>query len=100
MKSVSGEARKKTVPTRSSPFSSRWIARASPGELRYHESRELAGRAYRQDFGSVAHRALIPHQSRGKLINGQPPEAGSEITQWLAKSNVVRPRALSRKLKF
>jgi hypothetical protein len=69
---------------------------ATPGELWYHESRELAGRAYRQDFGSVAHRALIPHQSRGKLINGQPPEAGSEITQWLAKSKVFRPRAVSR----
>jgi hypothetical protein len=61
---------------------------APPDELRYDESREIAGRAYRQDFGSVAHRALIPHQSRGKLINGQPPEAGSETTQWLAKSKL------------
>jgi len=54
--------------------------RANSGELRYHESRELAGRAYRHDFGSVAHHALVPHPSRGKLTNRQPPEAASETT--------------------
>jgi len=69
-------------------------------ELRYHESHEFAGRAYRHDFGSVAHHALIPHQSRGTLTNGQPPEAASETTQWLAKSKVVSPRTVKLGLKF
>jgi hypothetical protein len=73
---------------------------ATPGDLPHHEPRELAGRAYRHHIGSVVHHALIPHQSRGELINGQAPGAASETTQWLAKSKIVRPRTVNLRLKF
>jgi hypothetical protein len=71
---------------------------APPDELRYHEARELAGRAYRQYFGSDAHRALIPQSIEGQA--NQRAAAGSRLGNYSVASQieVVRSRALSRQL--